>query len=515
MSRKLVSLVSLSILMGMLSVALKVQMVRSGGTIYIRADGSIDPPTAPIQRDGSLYTFTDNVNDSIVVERSNIVIDGEGYMIQGNGSYSGFFLSAISNVTIKNTNINGFYYGLCLNSTSHSVISGNTITNNSWGIHLKTYSNCNVVIANEISSNNDRGIFILRSYNNTISQNNVRSNDRHGIVISDSSGNIVYSNKIMANYDTGINIWTYLKASSHNIIDANNITMNQNGLDLSRSPNNTISRNNIANNKFSGIRFGHSSDNKIHYNNFINNTHQAWIYTFGTFGIATNIWDKGFPFGGNYWSDHARNDTYSGSHQNIIDSDGISDTPYIIDAYNQDTYPLMGMFSDFNATLEYHVTAICNSAISDFQFNGTAIIFNVTGEDGTAGFCRICIPTALMNDAYKVFVNGTEVPRSLLQCSNSTHRYLYFTYNHSTQKAVITSFVQPPPWNLIAWAGVAVLALGSSFFGYLYLKTRLELKKVHGKIAKISERKSANICPNCGVQNKPEAKFCRKCGKSL
>ncbi|MGC8954440.1 MAG: hypothetical protein ACP5N5_06980, partial [Desulfurococcus sp.] len=27
-------------------------------TIYIRADGSIDPPTAPIRRDGNVYTFT-------------------------------------------------------------------------------------------------------------------------------------------------------------------------------------------------------------------------------------------------------------------------------------------------------------------------------------------------------------------------------------------------------------------------------------------------------------------------
>ncbi|MDH5780865.1 MAG: hypothetical protein OEZ29_09765, partial [Candidatus Bathyarchaeota archaeon] len=32
---------------------------------------------------------------------------------------------------------------------------------------------------------------------------------------------------------------------------------------------------------------------------------------------------------------------------------------------------------------------------------------------------------------------GTEVPHSLLPCSNITHSYLYFTYPHSTQEVLI------------------------------------------------------------------------------
>jgi hypothetical protein len=45
-----------------------------------------------------------------------------------------------------------------------------------------------------------------------------------------------------------------------------------------------------------------------------------------------NIWDNAYPSGGNYWSD------YSGVDAN---SDGIGDTPYVIDTNNQDPYPLM------------------------------------------------------------------------------------------------------------------------------------------------------------------------------
>ncbi len=99
----------------------------------------------------------------------------------------------------------------------------------------------------------------------------------------------------------------------------------------------------------------------------------------------------------------------------------------------------MGRFSNFNATSEYDVQTICNSTISGFQFNGTAISFNVTGETDTTGFCRICIPKALMSDTIRVFVNETEILPSPepLPCSNSTHNYLYFNYGHSTQEVII------------------------------------------------------------------------------
>jgi hypothetical protein len=46
-----------------------------------------------------------------------------------------------------------------------------------------------------------------------------------------------------------------------------------------------------------------------------------------------NVWDDGYPSGGNYWSD------YSGID---VNGDKIGDTPYVIDVDNQDNYPLMG-----------------------------------------------------------------------------------------------------------------------------------------------------------------------------
>ncbi len=39
----------LAVLVAVFGVVLNVPVARAGGTIYIRADGSIDPPTAPLQ----------------------------------------------------------------------------------------------------------------------------------------------------------------------------------------------------------------------------------------------------------------------------------------------------------------------------------------------------------------------------------------------------------------------------------------------------------------------------------
>jgi hypothetical protein len=118
------------------------------------------------------------------------------------------------------------------------------------------------------------------------------------------------------------------------------------------------------------------------------------------------------------------------------------------------------VFNSFNLTSQYSTETVCNSTISDFQFNGTAIAFNVTGENGTTGFCRISIPTALISGTLTVFVNGTEVPYKLLPESNSTNSYLYFTYSHSTEQIFIVpefpSFLMLPLFMIATLLAVMV-----------------------------------------------------------
>jgi parallel beta-helix repeat protein len=431
LERKVISGIMLALmLMGMLTLAFNIQPVKASGTIYIQADGSIDPVTANITTSDCItYTFTGNIYDSIVIWRSNITIDGNEYTLQGSGGVGyGFDISNARCVTIRNTNINSFLSGVYAGLSYYNILSGNNITGNTHGIVLLNSFN-SVISGNNITAN-DYG-FLFYGDSNTISENDISANAGNGLFLGQNSfNNIISGNNITAN-GAGIS----LDSSSNNSISGNDIINNWDGITMYSSDRNSLFGNNIASTHLRGIQIWYSEDNLICHNNFVGNTQQVKFETPG----CDNIWDDGYPSGGNYWSDYTAVDS---------NFDGIGDTQYVIDPNNIDNYPLMGQFSDFTATPENHVQAICNSIISGFQFNGTAIIFNVSGEVGTTGFCRICIPTALICSPLKVLIDEIEIPYTLLPCSNNTHSYLYFTYVHSTHEIVITSETPPPTYAL-------------------------------------------------------------------
>jgi len=131
------------------------------------------------------------------------------------------------------------------------------------------------------------------------------------------------------------------------LVDCINITVknlnlknNRPGILLVSTNNSKITQNNITNNYY-GIWLSWSSNNKFYHNNFINNTQHVCIFRSG----YTNLWDDGYPYGGNYWSNYTGVDLYSGPYQNVTGSDGIGDTPYMIDENNRDNYPLMSPWS--------------------------------------------------------------------------------------------------------------------------------------------------------------------------
>ena len=240
--------------------------------------------------------------------------------------------SSTNNTLIGNT-ISNNDYGIYFES-SNNTISENDIPNNWIGIKLYNSSNYNSISGNNITAKSDLpilgyGIKLYDSSNNSISGNNIKDNIVSGIGVHGSSNNSIYGNNINNNQD-GI-VFT---SSSYNIISRNTITNNGFGIELSDSHNNSVSGNNLANNN-NGIQLDSSSNNPIYHNNFEDNTEQAYSSN------STNVWDDGYPSGGNYWSDHNPPDIYSGPYQNETDSDKIGDMPHIIDGNNTDKYPLI------------------------------------------------------------------------------------------------------------------------------------------------------------------------------
>ena len=58
MNKRFVLTFIVSLFIVSLATALEVQRAKADGTIYIRADGSVDPPTAPIQHVVTPYSPT-------------------------------------------------------------------------------------------------------------------------------------------------------------------------------------------------------------------------------------------------------------------------------------------------------------------------------------------------------------------------------------------------------------------------------------------------------------------------
>jgi parallel beta-helix repeat protein len=145
-----------------------------------------------------------------------------------------------------------------------------------------------------------------------------------------------------------------------------NIIANNNnyGIDIESSSNCLVVQNTIANNLRYGMFLYYSNSNKIYHNNFFNNIQVVEAY-------STDRWDNGYPSGGNYWSDYNGKDLYSDPFQNQTGSDGIGDSPYVIDADNQDNYPFMNPYgSPDMAAMGMHARSLMVKAIIPSNVNG-------------------------------------------------------------------------------------------------------------------------------------------------
>lgn len=294
---------------------LNVEAGWSGETIYIRADGSIEPGNAPIRRDGETYVLTDDVEITswvgIIVVRDNVMIDGNRHVLRGKGYGDGVYLVNRRGVTVKNFRIQNFYHGIYIGGSSSNKVVGNDIENNMpYGIYIYSSSN-NEIVGNDIENNN-QGIYLDNSSGNKIFDNNIK-NHWNGISLFGSSNNKVAGNKIYRN--------------------------KSNGLSLDGSTDNEVARNDIENNGL-GISVLYSSNNKIYINNFTNNAKQVLVYQ------SVNVWDDGSK--GNCWSDYDGLD---------LDNDGIGDSPYVIDDENRDNYPLVRLYLIFVNVLTPYGTA--------------------------------------------------------------------------------------------------------------------------------------------------------------
>jgi len=420
-----------------LIISSNINTVEASDTIYIRFDGSVDPPTAPITSLNNVtYHLTGDVGDQIVVERDNIIIDGLDHRIQGTGSGTGMSLSGRNNVTIRRVEISSFYYGLQLYNSSGNSICESNMTGNSHGISL-TRSKGNGIIENSVASNTASGIHLHVSHNNILCRNRILGNEAWGVRLYSSCYNDITGNDFRSN-EEGIE----LRNATSNTVAENIMSGNWRGIGFMWiTEGNVISGNSIVNNQH-GVWFYYTQTcrNQFYHNNFINNTYHRAGDQLGGPCDLDNAWDRGYPSGGNYWSDHISSDQHHGLYQNVSGGDGIADDSYEIAKDIIDFYPLIGVFHDFPTDTGNDIYIVSNSTIESLAYtksNGTIkmLVSNSTG-DQIYGFCQVTILQALLSPPYTVTVDYSIVSHTTIY-ENETLSIIYFNYPHSKHEVTI------------------------------------------------------------------------------
>lgn len=266
-------------------------------------------------------------NENLTITKSlKLIGENKGTtIIDTNGGWHVIHVKAnnvhVSGFTIQNSQS---YFGIYLDMKNGAVIKGNVVKGNQLGIFVY-YSASNVIIDNLVTSN------------------------QYGVRVFSSSGNIIADNIITSTRSYAIDLYG--------------------GSRLNR-----VYGNAILNNIYylsCGIHIGDSDpDNIIYHNSFANNTRQVRCK-------SVNMWDDGYPSGGNYWSDYSGKDLYSGPYQNETGSDCIGDTPYRINDDNQDRYPLMYQWPD--------ITPPTTTNDYNGQWHASDIIVNLNATDDKSG----------------------------------------------------------------------------------------------------------------------------------
>jgi parallel beta-helix repeat protein len=385
------------------------------------------------------------------------------------------------NNTVSHNNVTGNGGGIHLDSSSGNTVSGNNLTENQGGIGLVGSSN-NTLSNNIVDASTSWGIWLLDSFSNMVLGNTVTQNDFQGIYLSSSFDDTASGNNVTENYGVGIYVGYYCfnetvsgNDVSENSADAisidycSNVTVSGNnatgndadGIALYSSSGNTVFANNAVENG-RGILLDNSSSNTIYHNNFLDNTQQAALSS-----SEPNAWNDVYPSGGNYWG-YAGVDEKSGPSQYQNGSDGISDTPYVIDANNTDHYPLMAPITSFDAGTwngtASNVDIISNSTVSNLQIDiqDKTVSFNVTGLESTSGFCRVTMPNTIVQDLwhgnYTVLLNNERLP--FQNWTDTSNTYIYINYTHSEHEVtIITEFPSIMPLLLLTAFLALVVAL--------------------------------------------------------
>ncbi|MEM2889696.1 MAG: hypothetical protein QXR42_09555, partial [Candidatus Bathyarchaeia archaeon] len=134
-----------------------------------------------------------------------------------------------------------------------------------------------------------------------------------------------------------------------------------------------------------------------------------------------------------------------------------------------------GRIGIYNYLIEYEGTfypvsiSTNSTTISNFSFNQSKkeISFNVTGDNGTLGFCNVTLPNTLVQNLwhgdFTILVDG-HPPTEISIVPDETYTYVYFTYTHSEHEVTII-----PEFPFVT---ILPLLIGTTFMAIIKSRSR-------------------------------------------
>ncbi len=396
-----------------------IQAATPGQTIYVKS--GIYQEYLVINKSISI---TGENRTSTVIEgnRSKVLIK----ILADNISFSGFSLrSAGTGLMIKRV------ADCRIEDNSFADISIAGSLTGGMGIYVENCRNI-TVIGNRMTDVYYNSIYFRRVHHSAIAQNVLIPNTRWSqpIFLESSHNNLISWNELLGTPDMNEGGVGLLR-SNNNTISYNEIQRNDwCGVSIRESKNVTIKGNNIARHSWWGIKLTESKDVKIYLNNLINNNMQILLQS-----IENVTWHQAGH--GNFWSDYTGRDE---------DSDGIGDIPYTYKGEEIDPYPLAGRVYSFEIRKEddsLPLEIISNSTVEDLEYlvNNTSekvrVQLVVSGPNNTCGFCLTKLPNRLLDPPYNVTVNGRHPLLCKQLATSENHTTLYISYRHENKQQEI------------------------------------------------------------------------------
>ena len=278
-------------------------------SIYIRGDGSVEG-TGSILRDGGIYAFVANVSGSVVIEKNNIVLDGQGFSLQADAD--AFTIEGHNNVTIQNLSVSASGTGMMLNHVSGCTVLNVTIQAERAGIRAYNltrsliadsridanveyalslaFSPDNIVANNTIISHMTDAVNCGYSQNNLISGNTLTYQPSQfplatGIEFDGSTNCTLYQNHIKGFPMTGINLQGN---SDNNTVEANDVMNCENGIRVS-SNQNSLTQNYVGNCSGAGISLDSAQGNLLRGNRLNSNGQNLAVGSYTAAGWVNDV----------------------------------------------------------------------------------------------------------------------------------------------------------------------------------------------------------------------------------